>query len=89
MCNTLKTEFNNVVLTFNFERAYNVELVNFENIDYLTKSNFEQNVKVFSIKPGINKVRVYIWMEGQDVDCEDKSAIGDVEFNFQFTTNPA
>lgn len=59
------------------------------NIDYLTKSNFEQNVKVFSIKPGINKVRVYIWMEGQDVDCEDKSAIGDVEFNFQFTTNPA
>jgi len=59
------------------------------NVDYLTSSNFENNIEVFSLKSGITKVRVYIWIEGQDVDCENNSAVGDVEFNFQFTTNPS
>ena len=59
------------------------------NVDYLTSSNFENNIEVFSLKAGITKVRVYIWIEGQDVDCENNSAVGDVDFNFQFTTNPS
>ena len=25
--------------------------------------------KVFSLKAGITKVRMYMWIEGQDVDC--------------------
>lgn len=59
------------------------------NVDYLTKTGFAENIEIFSLNAGITKVRVYIWIEGQDVDCENKSAIGDVEFNFQFTTNPS
>lgn len=32
--------------------------------------------KVFAIKAGITKIRVYIWLEGQDVDCEDNASLG-------------
>ena len=59
------------------------------DVDYLTKSDFDTNIEIFSLKAGITKVRIYIWIEGQDVDCENNSAVGDIEFNFQFTTNPS
>jgi len=59
------------------------------NIDYATKKEFEENIQIFPLKAGITKVRIYIWIEGQDVDCENMSAIGNIIFNFQFTTNPS
>lgn len=31
---------------------------------------------VFSVSQGINKIRVYIWIEGQDVDCENSATLG-------------
>lgn len=65
------------------------ELFKKVDVDYLTSSNFDSNIEIFSLKAGITKVRVYIWIEGQDVDCENNSAVGDIEFNFQFTTNPS
>lgn len=65
------------------------ELFKKVNIDYLTSSNFTENIEVFNLKAGITKIRVYIWIEGQDVDCENNSAVGDIEFNFQFTTHPS
>ena len=34
-------------------------------------------------------MRIYIWIEGQDVDCENGSSSGDIEFRFQLTTNPS
>ncbi len=33
--------------------------------------------KIFTVNPGITKVRVYIWIEGQDVDCENSASLGD------------
>ncbi len=59
------------------------------DIAYATKSNFNHNIEVFSLQTGITKVRVYIWIEGQDVDCEDNAAIGEISFNLQFSTNPS
>lgn len=59
------------------------------NVDYATKKEFEENIEIFSLEAGITKVRIYIWIEGQDVDCENMSAIGNIIFNFQFTTNPS
>jgi len=59
------------------------------DVDYLTSSTFDTNIEIFSLKAGITKLRIYIWIEGQDVDCENNSAVGDIEFNFQFTTNPS
>jgi len=59
------------------------------DVDYITPNSFDTNIEVFRLDAGITKVRVYIWIEGQDVDCENNSAVGDIEFNFQFTTNPS
>lgn len=59
------------------------------NIDYYTKNNFDNNVQIFSINSGITKIKVYMWIEGQDVDCENNAAIGNVALNLSFSTNPA
>lgn len=44
------------------------------------------NKYLFTIDQGITKVRVYVWVEGQDVDCENSSSGTDFEFNINFTT---
>lgn len=45
--NSLSTEFNNVVLSFDFEIAHNVVLVNFENIDYLPIALLNSSYEVY------------------------------------------
>lgn len=37
-----------------------------------------------ALKTGINKVRVYIWLEGQDVDCINNISFGDFSVNLAF-----
>lgn len=32
---------------------------------------------IFTVKAGITKVRIYIWIEGQDIDCENSASLGD------------
>ena len=59
------------------------------NANYKTETGFNTNRQIFDFKAGITKIRVYIWLEGQDVDCENGSSSGDLEFKFQFTTNPS
>lgn len=43
--------------------------------------------KVFDLNAGITKVRIYMWIEGQDVDCENDASGGSVTFNLQFSMN--
>ena len=43
--------------------------------------------KAFTLPAGITKVRVYMWFEGQDVDCENNASGGSVVFNLQFSSN--
>ena len=41
---------------------------------------------------GITKMRIYMWVEGQDVDCENNASGGDIRFSLQFSivdSNPA
>lgn len=59
------------------------------NVSYLTPANFINNKEIFSINSGITKIRLYAWLEGQDVDCENNSAVGNLDFKFQFSTNPS
>ena len=42
----------------------------------------EQNI--FTLSSGITKARVYMWIEGQDVDCENTASGTDISFNLQF-----
>lgn len=45
----------------------------------------DARLNAFDIKEGITKVRVYMWVEGQDVDCEDKASGGSLSFNLAFS----
>jgi len=46
--------------------------------------NGEEKVELFQISKGITKLRVYLWIEGQDVDCEDKASGANLNFQLQF-----
>ena len=39
----------------------------------------------FSAAEGVTKVRIYMWIEGQDVDCEDRASGGALTFSLQFS----
>ena len=46
-------------------------------------SNFEQ---LFALKPNyITKIRVYFWVEGQDIDCENSASGGQIALRLQFS----
>lgn len=45
--------------------------------------------KLINLASGITKVRVYFWLEGQDVDCENNASVGDLAFTLEFSTNPS
>jgi len=55
-------------------------------IDLSTRKSFNTNQYMFELRPGITKFRIYIWIEGQDVDCEDNASLGDINVNLQITT---
>ena len=59
------------------------------NVNYYTKNGFDSNQQIFDLKAGITKIRVYMWVEGQDVDCENNASIGNISLNLQFSTNPS
>lgn len=54
-----------------------------------TTTNNQNNMQILTLNPNITKVRIYMWIEGQDVDCEDNASYGDISFNLEFTTNPS
>ena len=59
------------------------------DVDIATINNNSNNTELFQLASGITKVRVYLWIEGQDVDCENNASVGDISFKLQFTTNPS
>ena len=55
-------------------------------IAYKTKANFTHYIPAFQLSNGITKVRIYMWVEGQDVDCENNASNGNITFDLQITT---
>ena len=49
------------------------QMVPGQNFVY-TATNFIGDVPLFDVTPGVSKLRVYLWLEGQDGDCTDQSA---------------
>lgn len=44
--------------------------------------------QLFNLTPNtITKVRVYFWVEGQDIDCENNASGGDITLKLQFSLN--
>ncbi len=58
-------------------------------MDIATANAGANNQKILDLLPSVTKVRIYMWIEGQDVDCEDYASYGDITFDLKFTTNPA
>lgn len=52
-----------------------------------TVQGFDTNTALFTLQSGITKVRVYMWVEGQDVDCENNASGGNIKFDLKITTN--
>ncbi len=82
----ISSEINNIYISKANQANY-PNLFKRVNVNYLTPANFINNKEIFSISSGITKIRIYAWLEGQDVDCENDSAVGNLDFKFQFSTN--
>lgn len=54
--------------------------------DYTTVEGFTEAIDGWTFNPGITKVRVYMWVEGQDVDCENTASGGNVTYKLQITS---
>ena len=61
----------------------NGEMLNADGSEGTKEKPAEQ--KIFALTAGITKVRVYMWIEGQDVDCENTASGTDISYNLQFT----
>lgn len=48
--------------------------------------NGGNRIEIFNLNPGITKLRLYIWIEGQDVDCEDNASGANLKVDLQFST---
>lgn len=56
------------------------------DVDVATTKAFPNNEDLFVLMPGITKVRLYIWIEGQDVDCENNASLADAIINLQLSS---
>lgn len=54
---------------------------------YKTKVANANSTQIFSLSPGVTKVRIYMWVEGQDIDCENNASGGNISFDLQFSIN--
>ena len=54
--------------------------------DYTTIDGFSANEAIFTVNSGITKIRLYMWVEGQDVDCENSASGANAIFNVQIST---
>lgn len=52
--------------------------------EYTTKDTGEK-VTMLTLKAGITKVRIYMWVEGQDVDCENTASGTDISYTVKFS----
>lgn len=52
---------------------------------YYTPAAEVPNTKLFDLEAGITKVRIYMWIEGQDVDCENSASGADISYTLDFS----
>ncbi len=84
----IKTEIDkaNNVLVGKANTTDNAAYFGATTMKYSTKENFTDRFSFLSLSAGITKVRIYMWIEGQDVDCENNASGGSIVYNLQVTT---
>ena len=75
------------ILLGNATQAYNA--TKFKNVTptHTTKNGFTHYPQLFALTAGVTKVRIYMWVEGQDVDCENYASGGNISFDLQITSS--
>lgn len=53
--------------------------------DLRTNKTMGTDQTFMTLTAGITKLRVYMWVEGEDVDCENNASGTDIGYNLQFT----
>ena len=53
------------------------------NPQIATVKNFADDQDLINLPKGITKLRIYFWLEGQDVDCENEISGGELEFKLE------
>ncbi len=51
-----------------------------------TKANNSEYKSFATLSAGVTKIRVYMWIEGQDIDCENNATGSNISFNVQLST---
>ncbi len=51
-----------------------------------TAKGFTNYVSLFTLTKGVTKMRIYMWVEGQDVDCENNASGGNISFDLKIST---
>ena len=70
--------------------AYDVSGTNSVNY-FVTKEGYTTSQLLTAtdgLTAGVTKMRIYMWVEGQDVDCENNASGGEIRFNLQFSIKP-
>lgn len=92
----IKAEIENGILLASTNATANSTYFEAAPIAYKTKANFgvspdggttqsTDSQQIFTLNPGITKIRVYMWIEGQDVDCENTASGSNIAFNIQIS----
>ena len=88
----IKAKIDSGILMANTNATANSTYFEPTTIEYSTKADFGTNSEtsqktqeIFTLNPGITKVRVYMWIEGQDVDCENTASGSNIAFNIQIS----
>ena len=57
--------------------------------NYKTTAANADYTQIFGLTAGVTKIRIYMWVEGQDVDCENSASGGKINYDLQFSTTTA
>ena len=77
---TYPAYFDDVTITYETESAWQCPNPTPEN------PCASDDYAIFDLEPGVTKIRMYMWIEGQDVDCENDASGGTINFDLEITT---
>ncbi len=55
---------------------------------FQTRKTEKASLDIGPLSSGVTKYRFYIWIEGQDIDCENNASGTNLEYNLKFSLDP-
>ena len=84
--NATKLDYNGIKAAITTPVALNSNNAeSFSQVTTIPTKKAMTDTAILNLKAGITKVRIYMWVEGQDVDCENSASGSDIQYNIQFS----